>query len=417
MNTGQLKHAPRAESAAPDYEGYFSRAVSRLKAEGRYRFFNDLQRQAGRFPLAYSHSCGKDIVIWCGNDYLGMGQHPKVLKAMKRAIDAMGAGAGGTRNISGTHRAVTTLEATLAELHRKEAALVFTSGYIANEATLSTLPGLLKDCVIFSDACNHASMIHGIRYSGAERHVFRHNDVAHLRRLLEATDIARPKLIAFESVYSMDGDVGKIAEICDLAAEFGALTYLDEVHAVGMYGERGGGIAEREGLERRVDILQGTLAKAYGVMGGYIAGSGKLIDAVRSYAPGFIFTTTLPPALAAGADASVRHLMESDSERAAQRRNVRRLRQMLEEAEIPCIPTDTHILPVRVGDAVLCKAASDMLIEEFGIYVQPINFPTVPRGTERLRITPSPLHTEAMTRDLIEALKIVFDRLNLRCCG
>lgn len=413
-NTNQLKQAPEVESSTIDYEGYFSRAISQLKAEGRYRFFNDLQRHAGQFPVAYSHSYEKDIVIWCSNDYLGMGQHPKVLKAMKNAIDAMGAGAGGTRNISGTHHAITALEDTLAELHHKESALVFTSGYIANEATLSTLPAILKNCVVFSDACNHASMIHGIRYSGAERHVFRHNDVAHLRQLLEETDISRPKLIAFESVYSMDGDVGPIAEICDLAEEFGALTYLDEVHAVGMYGEHGAGIAEREGLMERVDIIQGTLAKAYGVMGGYITGSEKLVDAVRSYAPGFIFTTTLPPSLAAGANASIRHLMESPAERAGQQRNVSRLRAMLEEAGIPCIPTDTHILPVLVGDPVLCKAASDMLIEEFGIYVQPINFPTVPRGTERLRITPSPLHTDAMMHDLTEALKTVFDRLNLR---
>lgn len=409
-----LKPAFAQETPAIDYEGYFSRAISQLKAEGRYRFFNDLQRHAGQFPVAYSYSYEKEIVIWCSNDYLGMGQHPKVTGAMIDAIEDMGAGAGGTRNISGTHHAITALENTLAELHQKESALVFTSGYIANEATLSTLPTILKNCVVFSDACNHASMIHGIRYSNAEKKVFRHNDVEHLRELLEQTDPARPKLIAFESVYSMDGDIGRIEEICDLADEFSALTYLDEVHAVGMYGDHGAGIAEREGLMQRVDVIQGTLAKAYGVMGGYITGSEKLVDAIRSYAPGFIFTTTLPPALAAGANASIRHLMHSSAERAGQQRNVATLKAMLSAAGIPLIPTETHILPVLVGDPVLCKAASDMLIDDFSMYVQPINFPTVPRGTERLRITPSPLHTDAMMQDFVHALIAVFDRLNLR---
>lgn len=413
-NLSPLKPAFAQETPAIDYEGYFSRAISQLKAEGRYRFFNDLQRHAGQFPVAYSYSYEKEIVIWCSNDYLGMGQHPKVTGAMIDAIEDMGAGAGGTRNISGTHHAITALENTLAELHQKESALVFTSGYIANEATLSTLPTILKNCVVFSDACNHASMIHGIRYSNAEKKVFRHNDVEHLRELLEQTDPARPKLIAFESVYSMDGDIGRIAEICDLAEEFSALTYLDEVHAVGMYGDHGAGIAEREGLMQRVDVIQGTLAKAYGVMGGYITGSEKLVDAIRSYAPGFIFTTTLPPALAAGANASIRHLMNSGSERAGQQHNVATLKAMLSAAGIPLIPTETHILPVLVGDPVLCKAASDMLIDDFSIYVQPINFPTVPRGTERLRITPSPLHTDAMMQDFVHALTAVFDRLNLR---
>lgn len=409
-----LECADYAANYAIDYNDYFTRAVSKLKAEGRYRFFNDVSRQAGQFPLAYSHSYGKDIVIWCSNDYLGMGQHPKVTCAMQKAIADMGAGAGGTRNISGTHHAVTELENTLALLHRKESALVFTSGYIANEAALSTLPMLMPDCVIFSDACNHASMIHGIRYSGAERKIFRHNDLGHLRELLASVDIARPKIIAFESVYSMDGDIGHIKEICDLADEFAALTYLDEVHAVGMYGPHGAGIAEREGLLGRVDILQGTLAKAYGIMGGYIAGTQKMVDAVRSYAPGFIFTTTLPPALAAGANASIRHLMHSNLERTAQQTSVARLKALLTQANIPFIPTETHIIPVLIGDPVMCKAASDMLIDDFSIYVQPINFPTVPRGTERLRITPGPLHTDSMAQNLVAALAEVFDRLNLR---
>ena len=409
-----LKRTQEDVSFSIDYEEYFTRAVSQLKAEGRYRFFNDLARHAGEFPRAYSHSYSKEIVIWCSNDYLGMGQHAAVTGAMTNAIENMGAGAGGTRNISGTHHAITELEKTLAELHRKQAALVFTSGYIANEATLSTLPALMNDCVIFSDACNHASMIHGIRYSKAERHVFRHNDVAHLRELLASVDIARPKIIAFESVYSMDGDIGPIKEICDLAEEFSAMTYLDEVHAVGMYGPRGGGIAEREELMERVDIIQGTLAKAYGVMGGYITGSQKLVDAVRSYAPGFIFTTTLPPALASGANASIRHLMKSNAERTGQQVNVAKLKDMLSKAGIPFIPTQTHIIPVLIGDPVLCKAASDMLIDDFSIYVQPINFPTVPRGTERLRITPSPLHDDAMMQELVDALSTVFDRLNLK---
>jgi 5-aminolevulinate synthase len=416
MDTGLLRkpREPQPEARRFPYDAQFSRALSQLRAEGRYRFFNDLERRARHFPHAYSHSCGKEVLVWCGNDYLGMGQHPAVLAAMKSAIDQMGAGAGGTRNISGTHRAITELEETLAALHGKEAALVFTSGYVANEAALGTLPTLLKDCVVFSDACNHASMIHGIRHSGAEKKIFRHNDVAHLRALLEATEVARPKLIAFESVYSMDGDIGHIAEICDLAEEFGALTYLDEVHAVGMYGARGGGISERDDLAARVDIIQGTLAKAFGIMGGYIAASSRVVDCIRSYAPGFIFTTTLPPALAAGANASIRHLMESAEERRLHQANAARLKALLNETGIPFIPTETHIIPVLIGDPVLCKAASDLLIDEFSLYVQPINYPTVPRGTERLRITPTPLHTEEMMRHLVAALVDVFDRLGLR---
>lgn len=414
MSATALRKLSEAHQEAFDYQGFFKDAVQSLKSEGRYRVFNDLERKAGSFPLAYSHSAGRDITIWCGNDYLGMGQHPAVLNAMHRALDTLGAGAGGTRNISGSHHPMSELEATLAELHRKEAALVFTSGYVANEATLNVIPSMLKDCVIFSDECNHASMIHGIRNSRAEKKVFRHNDMAHLRALLEATDPHCPKLIAFESVYSMDGDIGHIKQICDLAEEFNALTYLDEVHAVGMYGERGAGVAEREGLMHRIDIIQGTLGKAYGVMGGYIAGSSVLVDMVRSYAPGFIFTTSIPPALAAGANASIRHLMTSQAERAQHQANAARMKDLLKEAGIPYMHTNTHIVPVMIGDPVMCKAASDMLLSDYGIYVQPINYPTVPRGTERLRITPSPLHTESMMQEFVSALKDVFKRLNLR---
>ncbi len=397
-----------------DYEACFRDYVLALKSEGRYRVFNDLERRVGQFPLAYSHTAGKNITIWCSNDYLGMGQHPKVLDAMHTALDTLGAGAGGTRNISGSHHPMTELETTLAELHQKEAALVFTSGYIANEASLNVIPSLLKGCVVFSDECNHASMIHGIRHSRAEKKVFRHNDMAHLRELLEATNPALPKLIAFESVYSMDGDIGHIKAICDLAEEFNAITYLDEVHAVGMYGEHGAGVAQREGIAHRVDVIQGTLGKAYGVMGGYIASSTMLVDMVRSYAPGFIFTTTLPPALAAGANASIRHLMTSQTERIQHQANAALLKSMLGDAGIPHIPTNTHIVPVLIGDPVMCKAACDMLLSDHSIYVQPINYPTVPRGTERLRITPSPLHTHAMMKTFVSALKDVFERLHLK---
>jgi 5-aminolevulinate synthase len=400
-------------TARIDYDQCFEQHVDALKKEGRYRVFNDLQRKVGQFPTAFSHTAGKDITIWCSNDYLGMGQHPLVLDAMHHAIDNLGAGAGGTRNISGTHHPITQLETTLAKLHQKEAALVFTSGYIANEASLTVIPSLLEGCIVFSDACNHASMIHGIRHSKAPRHVFRHNDVQHLRQLLEDADPSAPKLIAFESVYSMDGDIGPIDAICDLAEEFNALTYLDEVHAVGMYGEHGAGIAQREGIAHRVDIIQGTLAKAYGVMGGYITGSSALIDMVRSYAPGFIFTTTLPPALAAGANASICHLMQSSQERTAQQANATRLKSLFKDAHIPYLHTDTHIVPVMIGDATLCKKASDMLLTEHHIYVQPINFPTVPRGTERLRITPTPFHTEEMMEKLVHALRDVCIKLGI----
>lgn len=397
-----------------NYEALFQQSIDRVKTEGRYRVFNDLERKAGSFPHAKSHVTGKTVNVWCSNDYLGMGQHPKVISAMSEAIGRFGAGAGGTRNISGTHHAIVMLEETIAELHQKEAALVMTSGYVTNEAALSTLCSILPNCIVFSDAYNHASMIHGMRGSKCEKKIFRHNDVQHLEELLKAADPSCPKVIAFESVYSMDGDISPIKEICDLADKYNALTYLDEVHAVGMYGEHGGGVAEREGLMHRLTIIQGTLGKAYGVMGGYIASSRAVIDMIRSYAPGFIFTTAIPPALAAGANASIRHLMESDEERKRHQYNVGVLKDMLEKAGLPVMPTQSHILPVLVADPVLCKQASDMLLNQFDIYVQPINFPTVPRGTERLRITPTPNHTHEMMFELTRALVWVFERLGIK---
>ena len=399
-----------------DYEAALDLAIGKLHEEGRYRTFIDIERRKGAYPHAtWTRPDGteQDITVWCGNDYLGMGQHPVVLTAMHEALDATGAGSGGTRNISGTTVYHKQLEAELADLHGKEAALVFSSAYIANDATLSTLRKLFPGLIIYSDALNHASMIEGIkRFDGAKR-IFRHNDLAHLRELLAADDPAAPKLIAFESIYSMDGDFGPIAEICDLADEFGALTYLDEVHAVGMYGPRGGGVAERDGLLDRIDIFNGTLGKAFGVFGGYIAGSAKMMDAIRSYAPGFIFTTSLPPAVAAGAAASIAFLKTAEGQklRDAQQLHARILKLRLKGLGMPIIDHGSHIVPVHVGHPVHCKALSDMLLNEFGIYVQPINFPTVPRGTERLRFTPSPVHTP----DQIETLVHGMDALWAQC--
>ena len=412
------KHVSVMSANTPtNYDAVFTAALDAIKAEGRYRVFTELQRLAGQFPRARSTRTGKDVVVWCANDYLGMGQNAVVLDAMKHAIEHMGAGAGGTRNISGNHYKITALENTVAELHGKEAGLVFTSGYVANEAALSTLGAMLPDCVMFSDADNHASMIHGIRQSNAEKKIFRHNDVDHLAKLLAATDFRRPKVIAFESIYSMDGDMGKIGEICALARQYNALTYLDEVHAVGMYGPRGAGIAERDGLMGEVDIIQGTLAKGYGVIGGYIASRAVIVDMVRSFAPSFIFTTSQPPAIAAGAEASIRYLMHSSTEREAHQRNAAQLKSMLAQAGIPVLANDTHIVPVMVGDAVKCKQASDILLEEYDMYVQPINYPTVRKGTERLRVTPTPFHTLAMMEQFRDALVEIFARLDIRYCA
>ena len=390
-----------------NYDAKLDDALSRLHGEGRYRTFIDIERRRGQFPKAvWTRDDGteREITVWCGNDYLGMGQHPAVLAAMHEALDATGAGSGGTRNISGTTIYHKALEKELADLHRKQAALVFTSAYIANDATLSTLPKLFPGMIIYSDELNHASMIEGIRRNGGAKRIFRHNDLAHLRALLQADDPQAPKLIAFESIYSMDGDVSPMQAICDLAEEFGALTYLDEVHAVGMYGPHGAGIAEKLGLMGRIDIINATLAKAFGVMGGYIASSAKMVDAIRSYAPGFIFTTSLPPAVAAGAAASVRHLKSDGSSRDKQQEHARILKMRLKALGLPIIDHGTHIVPVHVGDPVHCKKISDMLLEHFGIYAQPINFPTVPRGTERLRFTPSPVHTLADIEALVQAM-------------
>jgi len=399
-----------------DYRGIFEDAVDALRQEKRYRVFADLERIAGRFPRAVYRDTSdnaREITIWCSNDYLGMGQHPVTIAAMQETAGKLGVGAGGTRNISGTNRPLVELERSLADLHRKEAALVFTSGFVSNEAAISTIARLLPDCIILSDQLNHASMIQGVRQSGMEKKIFRHNDVAHLRELLVGIDRKRPKLICFESVYSMDGDVAPIAEICDLAAEFGALTYIDEVHAVGMYGPRGGGIAERDGLMDRIDIIEGTLAKGFGVMGGYIAANRAIIDAVRSYAPEFIFTTALPPALCAAARASIEHLKTSSEERRLHKRQAQLTKDILGDAGLPVMPTSTHIVPLIVGDARLCKAASDMLLEKHNIYIQPINYPTVPKGTERLRITPTPMHSDEMIIELRHALVSVWASLEL----
>ena len=399
-----------------DFNAALDTALNRLHGEGRYRTFIDIERRKGHFPHAvWTRPDGteKDITVWCGNDYLGMGQHPEVLAAMHEALEATGAGSGGTRNISGTTVYHKRLEAELADLHGKEAALVFTSAYIANDATLSVLRTIFPGLIIYSDALNHASMIEGVRRGGGEKRIFRHNDVAHLRELMAADDPEAPKLVAFESIYSMDGDFGPIAAICDAAEEFGALTYIDEVHAVGMYGPRGAGVAERDGQMGRIDIINATLAKAYGVFGGYIAASAKMVDAVRSYAPGFIFTTSLPPAVAAGAAASVRILKTGQHLRDAQQTNARILKMRLKGLGLPIIDEGSHIVPVHVGDPVHCKMLSDMLLEQFGIYVQPINFPTVPRGTERLRFTPSPVHDAKEIDVLVKAMDTLWQHCAL----
>jgi 5-aminolevulinate synthase len=400
-----------------DYNRVFAQAIDRLHAEGRYRVFIDILRNKGSFPNARcfaGHNGPKPIVVWCSNDYLAMAQHPEVVAAMEEALHDVGAGSGGTRNIGGNTHYHVALEAELADLHGKEAALLFTSGYISNEATLSTLGKILPGCVIFSDELNHASMIAGIRNSGCEKRVFRHNDLAHLEELLAAEDTETPKLIAFESVYSMDGDVAPIAAICDLADRYNALTYLDEVHAVGMYGPRGGGISERDDVARRVTVIEGTLGKAFGIMGGYIAADRNIVDVIRSYAPGFIFTTSLSPVLVAGALASVRYLKRSSAERDDQQRHAALLKRIFAEARLPVMPSTTHIVPLMVGCPVKAKKISDILLAEYGMYVQPINFPTVPRGTERLRFTPGPAHDEKMMRELAAALVEVWSRLEMR---
>ncbi|MEJ8571015.1 5-aminolevulinate synthase [Microbaculum marinum] len=398
-----------------DYRRVFRSAIREVAAEKRYRVFAELERMAGQFPKARHHAEAgpREITIWCSNDYLGMGQHPKVMEAFQETAARMGVGAGGTRNISGTSHPLVGLEAELADLHGKDAALVFTSGFISNEASISTIARLIPDCLILSDALNHSSMIEGVRRSGCEKKIFRHNDVGHLEDLLKAAGKERPKLIVFESVYSMDGDIGPVGRICDLAERYGAMTYIDEVHAVGMYGPRGGGIAERDGEMGRIDVIEGTLAKAFGCLGGYIAASTDIVDAVRSFAPGFIFTTALPPAVAAAATASIRHLKASTAERESQQRQATRTKDVLSRRGLPVMPSVTHIVPVLVGDAELCKAASDRLMDRHHIYIQPINYPTVPRGTERLRITPTPFHGDQLIDTLAGALCETWDALGI----
>jgi 5-aminolevulinate synthase len=398
-----------------DYNVFFDSALNQLRDERRYRVFADLERIAGRFPHAVWHSPKgpRDVVIWCSNDYLGMAQHPKVVGAMLEATSRMGTGAGGTRNIAGTNHPLIELEGELAALHGKEAALVFTSGYVSNQTGIATIAKLLPNCLLLSDALNHNSMIEGVRQSGAERQIWRHNDTHHLEQLLKAADPDRPKLILCESLYSMDGDVAPLHRICDLAERYGAMTYVDEVHAVGMYGPHGGGIAERDGAMNRIDVLEGTLAKAFGCLGGYIAANANLVDAVRSYAPGFIFTTALPPPICAAATAAIRHLKTSQWERERHQDRAARLKSVLHVARLPVMPSDTHIVPVHIGDPEKCKLASDLLLADHGIYIQPINYPTVPRGLERLRITPSPYHDDGLMDDLAGALTAVWNKLGL----
>ncbi len=393
------------------YDDIFAESLDALKAENRYRYFVEIERLAGRHPVARWHAPDgpRDVIVWCSNDYLGMGQKDVVTDAMAHAVKTQGAGAGGTRNISGTTQPLVALERELADLHGKERALIFTSGYVANEASISTLAKLLPNVKIFSDSMNHASIISGIRNSNADKVVFRHNDVEHLEELLAAEPLERPKLIVFESVYSMDGDTGPIGPICDLAEKYNAITYLDEVHAVGMYGAEGGGMAQERGLQDRVDVIQGTFGKAVGVMGGYIASSDKLCDAIRSFGSGFIFTTALPPGIAAGVLSSIRYLRKNSAEREGQQRNVALLKELLLEAGFEILPGDTHIVPVMLRDPGLCLAVTSHLLDKHNMYIQPINYPTVAKGTERLRITPGPLHTEAMIRDLVEALKLSYE--------
>jgi 5-aminolevulinate synthase len=398
-----------------NYGKYFTDALARLRDERRYRVFADLERQAGRFPRALWHSPQgpREVVIWCSNDYLGMGQHPKVIAAMVETATRMGTGAGGTRNIAGTNHPLVELERELADLHGKEAALVFTSGYVSNETGISTLARLIPNCLLLSDALNHNSMIEGVRQSTCEKQVFRHNDVGHLEELLKAAGRERPKLILVESLYSMDGDVAPLTAICDLAERYSAMVYVDEVHAVGMYGPRGGGVTELVGVAHRCDVIEGTLAKAFGCLGGYIAGSRDLIDAVRSYAPGFIFTTALPPGICAAAAAAIRHLKGSSAERERHQDRAARVKAVLQASGLPVMASETHIVPVLVGDPEKCKAACDRLLERHGIYIQPINYPTVPKGSERLRITPSPFHDDALIDALVAALVEVWDELGL----
>jgi 5-aminolevulinate synthase len=424
----EMKQEMKQESIPADsvtgVDGATKICESKLRAlhnEGRYRTFFDIERQRGAFPKAYNHSVMRnkerslpdEVTVWCNNDYLGMGQHPVVVNAMHSAIDRSGAGAGGTRNISGTSLFHSSLERALASAHNKESALVFTSGYVANDATISTLCKLLPNCHIFSDSLNHASLIEGIKHSGCKKFVFRHNDVEHLESLIASIDINVPKLIVFESVYSMDGDIAPIDKICDIAEKYGALTYIDEVHAVGLYGNKGGGVAQRDGQEHRCSFISGTLAKAYGVFGGYVAGSTLLMDTIRSFAPGFIFTSSLPPSVAAAAEASVTYLSTSQIERQQHQERAAHLKKLLIDANLPVMISPSHIVPLMIGDAKLCKAASDLLLNKYKIYVQPINYPTVPRGTERLRFTPSPLHTDQMMDYLVESLKKVWSELGI----